>query len=220
MPRVKSVIFDLDGTLVDAYTAVSQSLNYALDSVGHPRVSHDVIKANVGWGETKLLRSFVGDNLLEQVLGTYRKHHKETLKTGTKFLSGAFELLEDLSDRKFRLAIASNRPSPFTNIILECLNMFGYFDRVVCADQVDRPKPSGQMLEEILADFNLSAEEALYVGDMNIDAEAGQDAGVKTAVVLTGSCDREQVEQSQPFAIIEHISGVNDILKGLHESVD
>ena len=76
---IKLVIFDLDGTLVNAYPAVSQSVNYTLNLLGFPSRSHAKIKRRVGGGDRKLMVQFVGEKLADQAMEIYRPHHVKAL---------------------------------------------------------------------------------------------------------------------------------------------
>lgn len=210
--NIKLVIFDLDGTLVDAYKAVSSSLNHSLKKHGFQTLSDRIVKRKVGWGETRLIRSIVGDEHLKKVLKTYRRHHKVALPKGTKYLPGARKIISNLRKKKYKLAIASNRPSRFTRTILKTLDMRRHFEIVRCADQVSRPKPHGDMLKEILSELSLAPKNALYVGDMHIDLEAGRKARVKTVAVTTGSCTLRELKEQNPHSIINHIGEIEGIL--------
>ena len=213
--RLKLVIFDLDGTLVDAYKAVANSLNYALGQLDLAPVEDAVIKRAVGWGDRHLIGTFVPQGEVDKALSIYRRHHARALKEGTVFLPGAKALIGDLKAGGYSLAVASNRPSRFTQIILKHLNARDRFDCVVCGDNVARPKPAPDMLEAILRKFGLAPGQALYVGDMAIDVETGNRAGVRTVAVVTGSSTREEVAGLKPYRIIDRVSELTVIVKGL-----
>lgn len=212
---IELIIFDLDGTLVDAYRAVWQSINYTLKRLGLPSRSHALIRRRVGWGDRHLIAALVSSDKVDRALLIYRRHHQTALKLGTKFLPGAFKTLKKLKAEGRLLAIASNRPALFTRAILKILKIDSYFDYVLCADQVRRPKPSPDILQKILKKFSLTPSAALYVGDMTIDAQAGQGAGVKTIIVTTGSSTCEEIVFLKPFAVIERL----DQLKGAMSSL-
>jgi phosphoglycolate phosphatase len=215
--KLKAVIFDLDGTLVDAYKAVEQSMNYALKQGGFPTVPALTIKRSVGWGDKHLIEQFVGLEHAPRVLNVYRKHHKTSLATGVKFLPGAKKLLDELKEQGYILAIASNRPTRFSRIILRVLNIQEHFDYVLCADKIKRPKPYPDILKQILSKYKLKNHEALFVGDMTIDVQTGNSAMVRTAAVLTGSSTRQDIEALKPFAIIPRLSGLKNIIKLLEK---
>ncbi len=213
--KIKAVIFDLDGTLVNAYKAVERSMNYALSKAGFPCVSAHTIKRSVGWGDKHLIEGFVGKKDAPCVLASYRRHHKESLKTGVTFLPGAEQILKYFYRNNYLLAIASNRPTPFTRIILKILKMENYFDYVLCGDKISHPKPHPDILRLILKKFKLHHREALYVGDMTIDVKTGNSARVKTVAVLTGSSTRAEIQALKPYKIIKRISQLRKIIEEL-----
>ncbi len=214
--NIKLVIFDLDGTLVDAYKAVADSLNYSLTQVGCTPVDDEKIKRTVGWGDRHLVGTFVEENRLDQALSIFRQHHARALKAGTSFLPGARQLLDELKAKGYALAVASNRPTRFTHIILKHLKIQAAFDHVLCGDKVENPKPAADILEQTLAKFTLTPQEALYVGDMTIDVETGHKAGVRTVVVMTGSSTREEIACLKPFKVIDHVLETAAILEELN----
>jgi phosphoglycolate phosphatase-like HAD superfamily hydrolase len=114
--------------------------------------------------------------------------------------------------RGYRLAVASNRPSKFSRILLKHLKILAFFDFVLCADQAAHPKPHPDMLLEIIKRFALKKSEALYVGDMVIDALAGRRGKVKTVIVTSGSSSKEEIKAAKPFKIISAISGLAAIV--------
>lgn len=206
------VIFDLDGTLIDAYAAVARSINYALKTCGFPPVDDETIKRSVGWGDRHLLERFVGRQHLEPTLAVYRAHHKDALKKGSKLLPGAKRLLDFLEKKGYRLAVASNRPTRFSRIVLKVLGIDRYFDYVLCADKVRRPKPAGDILKAILRRFGAGPAEALYVGDMIIDVQTGRRARVKTIAVTTGSCTAAELKRLNPLAVVRRVGDVKKFL--------
>lgn len=213
---IKLVIFDLDGTLVDAYSGVASSLNYALTQLKYERIDDDTIKRTVGWGDRHLIAAFVAEDDVDKALSIFRQHHARALKEGTIFLPGAKQLLKKLKTEKYILAIASNRPIRFTHIILKHLRLQQTFDHVLCGDKVEHPKPAADILEQILKKFSVKPHEALYVGDMTIDVETGNKAGVKTIAVVTGSSTREEIAALKPFKIIGRVSDVSGIIEELN----
>ena len=213
--KIKLIVFDLDGTLVDAYQAVAASLNHALTSFGYPALDDLTIKRSVGWGDKNLVSKFVSGQDIDRVLSVYRLHHRSALKSGTKFLPGAKQLLGQLKNEGYQLGIASNRPSRFTHIILKHLGVQSDFAAVVCADQVAAPKPAADCLEKILKTCGVHPGDALYVGDMTIDIETGKNAGVRTVGVITGSSTEEEIKQLKPAWIIHHISELQNVLHAL-----
>ncbi|MCA9399050.1 MAG: HAD family hydrolase [Candidatus Omnitrophica bacterium] len=213
--KKKLVIFDLDGTLVNAYRAVWRSLNYALKETGLPRIDHYSVQRNVGRGETKLIRSLVPESKVKKVLRLYRAHHKEALKHGVHFIPYAKGILNRLHRQGYPMAIASNRPTRFTRIIMRELEMRSYFKYVICADRAPRAKPHPDILQMALQHFDRKPSEAVYVGDMTIDAISGRRARIKTVIVTTGSSLKREVLAEKPYKVIDRLDKFWPILKEL-----
>ncbi len=203
--KVKLVIFDLDGTLINAYPAVCRSVHFTLSQLGYPLITKEVICKTVGWGERHLLSQFVPSVQIEKALRIYRRHHRQALKTGSRLLPKAKETLKKLREEGYSMAVASNRSLVFSRIVMKHLEIKQYFDYILCADQVSRGKPHPEILELILTRFSLTPDEAVYVGDMGIDIQTGRGAGVETVAVLTGSCTREELRKESPLKILRQI---------------
>ncbi len=194
----KLFIFDLDGTLVDAYAAIAISFNFTMKRLGYPVVRESVIRKAVGWGDENLLRPFVMKKDLKKALRIYRAHHAISLKKHVRWLSHALALLRCLKTKGAKLAIASNRPTRFTGIILKVLGGRALFDKVLCADKLKAGKPDPLILNEIVRALKVPRQEALYVGDMVIDVQTGKRARIDTAAVATGSSSQAELRKAKP----------------------
>jgi len=211
---IKLVIFDLDGTLVNAYPAVSQSVNYTLNLLGFAPRSHAQIKHSVGGGDRKLMVHFVGEKLADQALAVYRPHHTKALrlKGAVRPLPGALGILRFLKSKGYKLAVASNRPTKFTRIILKALGIAEFFNVVLCADKAARPKPYPDILLAIAGRLNLEKKEVLYVGDMTIDVNCARRAGVRMVAVSTGSSSKKELKDLKPWRIVGKINQLKKII--------
>ncbi|MCX5711898.1 MAG: HAD family hydrolase, partial [Candidatus Omnitrophica bacterium] len=150
MGQIKLVIFDLDGTLVDAYKAIAESVNFSLVSLGYQPKGVLDIKRSVGWGEAGLFLPQVAKKDLTKIIDIYRKHHKGSLLRFSRVLPGTLKVLQYLKKKKYKLAIASNRPTKYSRIILQTLGLKKYFDHVLCADKLEHIKPHPQILRTIM----------------------------------------------------------------------
>lgn len=210
---IKLVIFDLDGTLVDAYPAIVESFNFTMRKMKLPLVDKQTIKRAVGWGDANLLKPFTGEKILKKALAVYRKHHAVSLGRKTRFLPGTKRLLVRLKKNGYKLALASNRPTKFSHIILEHLGIKEYFDYILCGDKVKKAKPYPDIIRQILRKLALKPNEALYIGDMTVDILAGKRAGVQTVAVTTGSNTAKELKILRPDYILENLSRLNRILE-------
>jgi phosphoglycolate phosphatase len=221
MSRIKLVIFDLDGTLVNAFKAVHVSVNYAMKKFDLPPVSAETVTRSVGWGARNLITKFVeaaapsdAKRLTEKVLAVYSKHHHQTLHQGVKFLPGAKKLIHNLHRNGYLLAVASNRTYHSTKLILECLKVKRYFKCVACADKIKKYKPDPGILQHILKRLKVKPSETIYIGDMTIDIQTGHAAGIKAIAVVTGSHKAAELRKSKPWKITRRIDSVEKWVYG------
>ncbi|MFH1397508.1 MAG: HAD family hydrolase [Candidatus Omnitrophota bacterium] len=205
MDNIRLVIFDLDGTLVDAYQAIASSFNHTMRRLKYIRQTDEVIRRAVGLGDENLLRPFVKKTDLKKALKIYRQDHKISLVKYSRLFPKVKELLRYLKMKGYKLAVASNRPTRFSHILIRHLGLKKYFDYVLCADKLKTRKPHPQILNRIMRKFSVKPKEAVYVGDMTVDAQAGRRAKVMTVMVTTGSSAKKELKLEKPSYIIPKV---------------
>jgi phosphoglycolate phosphatase len=204
----KLIIFDIDGTLVDAYTAIERSLNFTLKKLGHHKAGTAAVRRAVGHGDKNFIERFMPKKDVKEGLELYRPHHEKALLRYSKVIPGARRLLRDLKKKGYKLAIASNRPPKFSKILLKHLGLLKYFDIVACAKDKTEIKPKPFLIPRILKRLRVKKDEALYVGDMTVDVHAGHNAGVKVIAVTGGSSSVSELRGARPCAILRELSGL------------
>ena len=209
---IKLIVFDLDGTLVNAYPAITRSFNHVMREFGYPAQSALVIRKAVGFGDKNLLAGFVKKRDLEQVLAAYRRYHRKDLLTHARVFGGTLGLLAELKNRGYLLAIATNRPTAFTRIIIRHLKLKAYLDYVLCADTLQNLKPHPEILQKIMRRLRAAPSQTLFVGDMRIDAQTARNAGVAAVMVTTGSHTRQELLKEKPWRIIKGVAALKRLL--------
>ncbi len=209
---IKLIIFDLDGTLVDAYRAIISSFNHTMQRLNYPRQDDWVIRRAVGWGDENLLKPFIKTKDLRKAVSLYRRHHKTALLKDSYLYPKVDEVLNYLKERGYKLAVASNRPTRFSRILIRHLRLSKYFDYILCADKLSHIKPHPEILNKIMQRFSVKPRQALYIGDMTIDVQAGRRAQVKTVIVTTGSSTVDEIKKEKPYGIIQKIIELLKIL--------
>lgn len=199
------IIFDLDGTLLDAYLAIYKSFNFTMRQVNAPLQNFSTVKKAVGWGDENLLKPYVKKEDLKKALFIYRAHHKQALLKYAKLKPKVRKTLSLLEAAGYKLAIASNRPYKFSRILIKNLGIDVFFDFMLCGDQVSQAKPHPEILFKIMKIFKKKSGNTLFVGDMALDVEAGNRAGVKTIAVSGGSSSIKELKTQKPYKIIKNI---------------
>lgn len=208
MPGKKLFIFDLDGTLVDAYTAIWKSLNFTLKKLNYPPVSFQEAKGNVGKGDRSFMEAFFLKDDIDEALRIYRSHHKRSLKKYSHPLPYAKKTLSLLKKRKKKIAVASNRPRYFTDIIVNKLGLRKYVDYVLCGDEIKSLKPCPKILNMIMAKFGTGKKETVFIGDMDIDLETAKRAKVDAIFIKGGSSALKDVRKYRNKKIISSLKGL------------
>jgi phosphoglycolate phosphatase len=202
---LKAVLFDFDGTLADSYPAITASVNHVRAAHGLPPLEEAEVRRHVGRGPYYLLEHTVPGADLENDLARYRAHHPSVMVSRTRLLPGAAEAVAALKQLGLRIGVCSNKPVAFTRSLLDSLNLAPYLDEVLGPEDVARPKPAPDMLREALTRLGITADEALYVGDMTVDIETARQAGVRVWIVPTGSDELATLVRAGPDRLLRDL---------------
>lgn len=202
MRRHAGIIFDLDGTLVDSFPGIHQSLARAMRAVGVPPWDLQQTRQQVGRGVDHLLETAVGAARKERALQLFKADYIETCREKTFLLPGVRTGLQALAAAGLRLAVATNKPLTFTRLILNTLEIHARFACVMAPDRVSHPKPHPAMIRAICRDLRLEAAQCLYVGDMPLDAETASRAGVDGLLVATGATPYEALRRAVTVPVV------------------
>lgn len=209
--RYRAVLFDLDGTLVDSYTALAEAVNHARRTHGLHELSSARIREFVGDGIERLLqRAFERTDVPHSVLDAFESRYDEVCCGESKVLADVDATLIALSDLQVRMAVCTNKPTVFSKKILDFLGLSRHLRAVVGPDLAGARKPEAKHLLYTLDTVECTPEETLFVGDMPIDVRAARNSGIDVAVIATGSSTREQLAAAEPDHFLERFA---DLLK-------
>lgn len=186
--KVRLIVFDLDGTLVDSRVDLANSVNYALGAFGLPSLPNETVYSYVGNGAQALIRRSVGPGRLEilpQVLETFLSHYREHLLDTTVAYPGVPETLAERVGA-FEMAVLTNKGVDMTREILAGLSLAPFFSDVVGGDSFGSKKPDPEGLLRIMERQGAAPTETLMVGDSVNDVLAGRGAGAGTCGVAYG----------------------------------
>ena len=210
--RPRAVIFDLDGTLVDAYAAIHESIGVVLEAFGRPPIAREETRRMVGHGLEALVAKAVGTENVAEGVRLFRERYERVGLESSRLLPGADFVTRRLVEEGIRLAIASNKPARFTRPLLESFRIAGRFGFVTGPDDGFPPKPAPHMVFMALATLCVPARDAVYVGDMPIDVATARAAELPIITLPSGSATRKELEACSPDAIVENLEELLPLL--------
>ncbi len=209
--RVRGIVFDLDGTLVDGYEGIASAVNAARAAFGLAAMATDDVRGRVGLGLSHLMDDVLGQGRAAAGATIFRSVYDRVGVEQTLPVPALDATLTALRERGFRMSVASNKPAMYSIRILERLGVRPLFDTIEGPETAGAIKPDPAMILACLRAMRVGADEALYVGDMTLDADSGARAGVPVVLVCGGSSPREALLRTgQP--VIQTLSDLLDAL--------
>lgn len=201
---MKAVLFDLDGTLTDTLTDISDAMNRALRRHGLPEWSREDYRYLVGNGARILAQRAVRErsDMTEAVLADYQAWYGAHSLDATRPYEGIPQLLAALAARDIPLCVLSNKPDPDTNRVVR--HFFPEIPFAVIRGQVPgvpvKPDPAGALA--IAETLGIAPADFLYLGDTAVDMTCARAAGMVPVGALWGFRDRRELEESGARHII------------------
>lgn len=213
--RYQAVVFDLDGTLVDSYSALAEAVNHARRAEGMEALPEDQIRSFVGDGIERLLeRAFERADVPHSARSAFEQRYDEVCCDASRVLDHVHATLEELDGMGVRMAVCTNKPTGFSRKILDFLGLSRFFRGIVGPDLAGARKPDARHLLATLDSVHCAPEDALFVGDMPVDIRTARNCGVDVAVLATGSSTREELASSEPDHLMERFSDILGIVGG------
>lgn len=192
----RSVVFDLDGTLLDTLADLTRCVNETLAHFALPERTPEQIRAALGNGSRELIRlSLSGrEELLPEALRFYRGIYPPKVGAKTAPYPGIVSLTERLQREGWRLAILSNKPH---GAVLSLRDAFFPSVRWAAGDREGVPrKPDPAALFALMEEMGAAPEKTVYVGDSEVDVALAERAGLSCAAVCWGYRDRKELEEA------------------------
>ncbi len=218
--RVKALLLDLDGTLVDSAEALKEAGRAGFAAIGFANVNDDRIAFEVARRleqdlhiDDLFARFHIGREVEERFLPAYLDAYYSAVISKSKLFPNVKETLETLSQH-FQLALITLRYVVREQVLDELwhLGIKKYFHVVVTALDVEKPKPFPDALHVAAKKLHTTVGECAIVGDSIVDIQAGKAAGAKTIAVLTGLFSRQELKMHKPDIIVEDVNSLLDFL--------
>jgi len=218
--RGSAVIFDLDGTLVDSAPDITASIGHALNNVGQPALSLERVRDYIGNGAERLIhRSLTGDpdgvadsELFDTVSTDFFEHYANNVCCTSELYAGVVPTLTRLAQQGYFLACVTNKPSRFTQPLLEKLGIDTFFSITLSGDSLPAKKPSPVQLLYVADRWGITPADCVMVGDSVTDLLAAQNANMPVICVSYGYGDLPDIVAHGPSVIIDSIDQIVDAL--------
>lgn len=202
---INTIIFDLDGTLLNTLEGLKNSTNFALKKFNCPEITLEQTRSFVGNGVQKLIERAIPNGEqnpdFEKCLNTFKEHYSKTMYQKTVAYDGIEDMLTELKKRGVKTGVVSNK---FDTAVKElCKN---YFDGLIIVAIGESPnvrkKPAPDSVLKAMKILGAKPENTLYVGDSDVDIQTAKNSNLKSVGVTWGFRDRELLEKEGADFII------------------
>lgn len=187
--NIRTVLFDLDGTLIDNFVAIHRCYSDVAISLGLVPKSLEAIRAAVGGSISLTMSRMIGDDLAPEGIRRFHAHFPDVMFDGAFALPGAKWLLAHLRERGIRTAVFTNKEHSATLALLDHLGVMPLVDAAFGTGTEKMPwrKPQAEYSQAVLAEMNATPETTLMIGDSPFDIQAAGTVGMPVACVATGT---------------------------------
>ncbi|GLB59809.1 pyrophosphatase PpaX [Cytobacillus sp. NCCP-133] len=209
---INTILFDLDGTLIDTNELIISSFLHTLGKYYPERYKREDVLPFMGPTLHETFES-ISPEKVEEMITVYREYNIKNHDVLVKEFEGVFETVRTLKESGYKLGIVTTKVSNVVEKGLKLTNLDPFFDVVVTLDDVEKPKPDPEPILKALELLDAKPEEAIMVGDNSHDIEGGKNAGTKTAGVAWTAKGREFLARFEPDYMLDNMADLLDILE-------
>ncbi|MFX1480012.1 MAG: HAD family hydrolase [Promethearchaeota archaeon] len=221
LEKYKGIVWDLDGTIYDISEAIRKAVGDSvekyemkvnteeiMEEIAHlieeiqnfpvPKIllnSYELLKVEFLAGISFFKKLRIAIFLFNQ----FNKYKEDE----SRIFEGVDKLLSKMHKKKLRLAILTNNKSQYAEEVLEKFNLTKYFDTIIGFNDVSEVKPSPEGIQLILKKWNIKPSEAIFIGDMSTDVDAGKAANVKMVCVASGLAQKTTLQDHRPDILVD-----------------
>ncbi|ULL01429.1 HAD hydrolase-like protein [Bradyrhizobium sp. I71] len=213
MPQTRSVLLDLDGTLVDSLPGIVASCSAALRVLGHdPAKAPDITIGPPLEDILQVLLAAYGDDRVNEAVVAYREHYGTTGLLGSELYPGISDALDEMRRAGLRIYLATSKREVFARRILENLNLAQHFDGIYGSVPGGKLDHKPELLAHILSEENVFASYGLMAGDRRHDIAGAHAVEMRGLGVLWGYGSREELESSGADQLVERPSDLSRVV--------
>lgn len=210
-PQIKAIAFDLDGTLIDSVPDLMAATNACLAELSLPLSTDEQVRSWVGNGAKVMMERAITFGLghavtpeqLDEVMPRFVHHYQLCLQKYSQLYEGVIEVLTQLLQQGYKMAIVTNKPHHFTVSLLQAFKLTPFFEIVLGGDSLAKMKPDPLPLNSLLNSWQLEPSELLMVGDSKNDIIAAKAANCRSIGLTYGYNYGEPISDSEPDQVCE-----------------
>ncbi|OZU88768.1 pyrophosphatase PpaX [Virgibacillus indicus] len=205
---IHTVLFDLDGTLIDTNELIIASFEHTFKHYNFAFTTKEIM----GFNGPPLTETFqkIDPARAEVMIKTYRDHNLSNHEQYVKVFPNVLETIEELKNNNIQVGIVTTKMKDTVQLGLSITGLDKFFDTVITLDDVVHPKPHPEPVIKAMKELDSQANTTLMVGDNYHDIEAGKNAGVKTAGVAWAHKGKDHLLEHNPTYMLEDM---RDLLK-------
>lgn len=213
MSRFETILLDLDGTLVDAFTTIHRAYEHTLPRFGRPVPTMAEVRRAVGGGLENAMRHFLPDELIPEAVKIHSDYAGSILLEDVTLLPGALELLRAEQAAGVTLAVFTNKRGDHARAICRHLGVTPFVRGIFGAKDTAWFKPQAEFASHVLAQLGARASTTMLVGDSPFDVKAAHNGGFVCWCVSTGTHSEEQLRAANADAVFPDLFALQKALE-------
>ena len=216
MIAINTIVFDMDGTVLNTLKDLTISVNYVLEKFGMPKRTLEEYRMFFGNGIRHALELSLPEGtspeILDEMVPVFREHYDRHCLDNTRPYDGILDLMKELKDRGYKMAIVSNK---IDSAVKELNSRFfsDFVDVAIGEKPGIRRKPAPDTVIEALKELNSNVNETVYIGDSEVDYATAENSGLRCISVLWGFRDKEYLEEIGADVFAEKPGDILSILE-------
>ena len=217
MTQIYTILFDLDGTLVDTAPDLMDAHNHVMKKFGHKEKELSDIKSLAGKGAWVMMqRAFreeiKDEKMKKEMVKEFIDFYSKNIDRGSKPLSGIIDFLKWAKSKNISMAVCTNKQERLAVDLLKKLNMYDYFEYVAGSDTFSFNKPDPRHLTDVVEIIQGSLKKTIMVGDSEVDGQSAENAKIPFVLVKNGYTEKSTKEIKHD-ELIDDFKNFNKIIE-------
>jgi HAD superfamily hydrolase (TIGR01509 family) len=208
----RTILLDLDGTLVDAFTTIHRAYQHTLPQFGLPAPTLEQVRAVVGGGARNAIARFLPEDQIDDALKIHVAYTRKILLEDVKLMPGAHALLRDLHSRGLTLAAFTNKDGDVSRLICPHLGIAEYLAGIYGAGDTPWVKPQPEFAAHVLKALKAEPATTLLIGDSPYDVQAAHNGGFTCWCVTTGTHSAEELTAAKADRVFANLTELGTAL--------